>query len=284
MPTFRKPGRDGRQSIVSPGRAVISALAAGLLTTPTADAAPAFGPGMPQSSTALTVGAAIVLIIVFIAAVRWRRRRATRQREQDALGSIDLFHLDTAGFIALLQDGYHRQGFEIEPQPPGDDPEDFLLQYAGGRELVRCRYWRARRVGADMVTALVRSLSRSDARRGVLVTTGEFTPEAIVVARRAGISLLEGARLRRLIDDLNVDWQSRRPGRQRSPTPAQLTPACPKCASPMVARHTGDTSRPGEAFWGCGRWPECTGILLDEELEVVARDRCPAAAAVSGRG
>lgn len=278
MPSFRKPGR-----VIFRLRQICPPLGAGLLIAPSAVAASRSVSDTVPPGWLAVAGAGLLAAALFLL-VRRLRKRARAAREQAVLGSIDLFQLDTPGFMALLQDGYHRQGFTVEPEPPLGDPEDFLIRHGREFELVRCRYWRAQRVGADMVTGLVRQVSLTEARRGVLVTVGQFTPEAVVAARRAGISLLEGARLRRLIDDLNVDWQARHKSRRHSPSPAQLTPACPKCSAPMAARQTGDSARAGEAFWGCTRWPECTGIVFDEELEVLAVGRAPATAGVSGRG
>ena len=44
----------------------------------------------------------------------------------------------------------------------------------------------------------------------------------------------------------------------RSPTGA-TTPTCPKCHRPMVRRLAHRGSRAGKPFWGCSRYPRCTG-------------------------
>lgn len=46
------------------------------------------------------------------------------------------------------------------------------------------------------------------------------------------------------------------------PMPSPLQPhavSCPRCGSPMVRRTARRSSRAGRPFWGCSRYPSCTG-------------------------
>ena len=45
------------------------------------------------------------------------------------------------------------------------------------------------------------------------------------------------------------------------PVVAQATPACPQCGTAMIQRTAKKGQFAGQLFWGCGRYPKCTGIL-----------------------
>ena len=40
-----------------------------------------------------------------------------------------------------------------------------------------------------------------------------------------------------------------------------LIPSCPKCGSAMALRTAKKGRQPGKQFWGCSRYPDCTGAL-----------------------
>jgi ssDNA-binding Zn-finger/Zn-ribbon topoisomerase 1 len=49
-------------------------------------------------------------------------------------------------------------------------------------------------------------------------------------------------------------------GTRTAPSPAQTHAAsCPRCGSRMVRRTARRGSRAGKPFWGCSRFPSCTG-------------------------
>ncbi len=39
------------------------------------------------------------------------------------------------------------------------------------------------------------------------------------------------------------------------------TPPCPKCGEPMVQRKAKKGPYTGSRFWGCPRYPRCTGLI-----------------------
>jgi four helix bundle suffix protein len=46
---------------------------------------------------------------------------------------------------------------------------------------------------------------------------------------------------------------------KHGPQQATTTPACPRCAKPMVRRTARQGPRAGQPFWGCSAYPDCTG-------------------------
>jgi restriction system protein len=93
------------------------------------------------------------------------------------------------------------------------------------------------------------------AARGIFVTTGIFTPEAITFARGKPLELVDGPALARLVEDV----RTLKPA--ATPVAEPATPSCPKCGEEMVKRVAKRGANAGNAFWGCRRYPQCKGTL-----------------------
>ncbi|MGL4962900.1 MAG: topoisomerase DNA-binding C4 zinc finger domain-containing protein [Inquilinus sp.] len=74
----------------------------------------------------------------------------------------------------------------------------------------------------------------------------------------AELSLGGGSSIRTITIKPNNDAPvvSQAPNASQSPG----TVLCPKCANPMVQRVARKGKRTGERFWGCSRFPRCTGM------------------------
>ena len=44
-------------------------------------------------------------------------------------------------------------------------------------------------------------------------------------------------------------------------TKTTVSPACPKCGSPMILRKAAKGKNAGKEFWGCTGYPECNGVV-----------------------
>jgi hypothetical protein len=96
---------------------------------------------------------------------------------------------------AMLSEVYGRERYEIGDAPGGD----LELQRNGYLTLVRYRRWRAQSTGAAALEELVAAMRVRNADRGVYLTAGVVTESARKHARDAGIELLDGAALARLL-------------------------------------------------------------------------------------
>jgi restriction system protein len=91
---------------------------------------------------------------------------------------------------------------------------------------------------------------------GFVVTGGQFTADAREFAGRAGIELIDGAALEELIGREAASAST-----AATETSVQSTPACPRCGTVMVRRVAKQGKHLGRAFWGCGQYPKCSGIV-----------------------
>jgi restriction system protein len=163
-------------------------------------------------------------------------------------------------FERLVGEVFCRQGFVVSGfggQGP-DGGVDLGLTKNGHRYLVQCKHWRKRQVGVMVVRELNGVVSAQGAHGGFVVTAGEFSHEAREFANACDIKLIDGLALEELI--------ARAPSRNSAAdlcvaAAAEATPTCPQCRTAMIQRTAKKGQFAGQRFWGCGRYPKCTGIL-----------------------
>jgi restriction system protein len=162
-------------------------------------------------------------------------------------------------FERLVGEAFRRQGFMVSGfggQGP-DGGVDLGLAKNGERFLVQCKHWRNRQVGVTVVRELNGVMAAQRAHGGFVVTGGEFTKEARNFAGSCQITLIDGPALEALIGDI----PSRNSGADSGlAVAAEAAPACPRCGTKMVKREAKQGRHAGQSFWGCGRYPKCTGI------------------------
>lgn len=170
----------------------------------------------------------------------------------DPARSINL--LSWQDFERLVGAGFERQSFAVARTGRGGADEGVDLILTKGREvaLVQCKQWRAQKVGVTIVRELYGVMAAKRAARGIVVTAGEFTPDAREFAAGRNIELLSGSALAAIL-------QATRPTDGVNSTPA--SPACPKCGSIMIARVARKGPTTGESFWGCNSYPKCRATL-----------------------
>jgi restriction system protein len=163
-------------------------------------------------------------------------------------------------FERLVGEVFRRQGFTVSGfggQGP-DGGVDLGLTKNGQRFLVQCKHWRKRQVGVTVVRELNGVVSAQGAHGGFVVTGGEFTQEARHFANACGIKLIDGNQLEELIRDIPSRNSAADSG---VAVAAEASPACPQCGTGMIQRTAKKGQFAGQRFWGCGRYPKCSGIV-----------------------
>jgi restriction system protein len=136
-----------------------------------------------------------------------------------------------------------------------DGGVDILLHAKGSERafsMARCRAWDAYRVGVKSVRELRAAMSAAKIGEGVLLTSGRFTQEAVDLARKENIQLIDGAAL---LDKMAALPPEKTLGLLKFATQGDfITPTCPSCSIKMVSRQS---TREGRKFWGCRNYPAC---------------------------
>ena len=177
--------------------------------------------------------------------------RVTRNPAADMLNGMSWQQ-----FEKLVGEGFRRQGYAVKETGGGgaDGGVDLRLTRNGETYLVQCKQWRAFKVGVDVVRELYGVMAADGAAGGFVVTSGRFTEEATKFAAGRNVTLLDGVRLKGLIQQATNAHPTA--PRNTSPTPTE-NPRCPICAKAMVRRTAKRGSSPNTAFWGCSGYPDC---------------------------
>ena len=168
-------------------------------------------------------------------------------------GVETLRELSWQDFERLVGEAYRREGYVVE-EVGGSAPDggvDLVLDRQGSRVVVQCKRWKSAQVGVTLIREFFGVTVAEKAERGIFVTTGTFTPDAVEFARGKPIELVDGHRLADLVNGLQV-------GRRIASDPA--VPVCPKCGGAMIRRLAKRGANAGQTFWGYRRYPECHGI------------------------
>jgi len=192
------------------------------------------------------------LVTAAIAAARTYSRR----RLLDGQSGLDTLRaLSWQDFERLVGEAYRRRGYTVE-EVGGSSPDggvDVLL-YSGGRKtVVQCKRWRTAQIGVSLVRELYGVVVAEKAARGIFVTTGTFTPDAVAFARDKPLELVDGQALAKLVEGVRTSKPS------AATVHESATPSCPKRGGEMIRRVAKRGANAGSAFWGCRRYPGCTG-------------------------
>jgi restriction system protein len=158
-------------------------------------------------------------------------------------------------FEMLVGEYYRQKGHKVEEVGGGgaDGGVDLILYKNDEEYLVQCKQWKAYKVGVKPVRELLGVMVGSAASGGIVVTSGEFSKDAMSFARENNIQLINGSELHKMIRSAQ---QTAAP----MPPPPK-DPVCPKCGSSMVKRTAKKGMRAGEQFWGCSRFPACRSTM-----------------------
>ena len=201
----------------------------------------------------------------------WRRRVAEVAEAPSNRGASVVDGLGWQQFEKLVGEGFRRQGYRVAETGGGgaDGGVDLVLSRGAETTLVQCKQWRALKVGVTVVRELYGVMAARGAASGIVVTSGQFTADAVAFAEGRNIRLVDGNGLQALIRSARQDappekaraapsTDTRAPAADQPPS-AIRTPACPSCAKPMIQRTTKKGANAGSTFWGCTDYPACKG-------------------------
>ncbi|WP_306602675.1 restriction endonuclease [Azonexus sp.] len=192
------------------------------------------------------------LVGAFISFSRQRRQSELHAQVATDPAADALEKMSWREFEGLVAETFRRQGYRVVERG-GDGPDggvDLELHMGSDKYLVQCKQWKSHKVGVATVRELYGVMTAERAVGAFVVASGAFTDEAKSFADGRAIKLFDARKLRSMI------------GQVPSPitAPEQTMPACPKCGSEMVRRTAKKGANAGNQFWGCSRFPSCTGI------------------------
>lgn len=170
-------------------------------------------------------------------------------------------------FEELVAAYYQLKGVEAKTQrcgaDGGIDVHLFKKGFDGPLAVVQCKAWNTYRVGVKPVRELLGVMASTKVRRGMFITTGNYTDEAREFAKENPLTLLDGNQFLSEIQGLSDEDQQHL--LEVALAGDYKTPTCPSCGIKMVKR-TGNEGK----FWGCGNFPRCRrtfGISAEKSSE-----------------
>lgn len=176
-------------------------------------------------------------------------------------GVAALNEMSWQDFERLVSEYYRRNGFQVTREG-GNGPDggiDLVLRQGNETYLVQCKQWKAYKVGVQPVREFFGVMSSRGAAGGYFVTSGVYTEDAKTFSQGLNITLVDGRRLREMIDTASKTIPVIAPAPTQAIQPASSFPVCPKCCSEMKRRVARQGANAGKEFWGCVAYPKCNG-------------------------
>ena len=123
-------------------------------------------------------------------------QRVRLPMDEASAGIAALAGMRWRDFIHLVLDALIRRGYEriFEPNSDGEDGE-YVLERDGQRFLLSSKHGAAYVLGSTAIAEFAKSIRLRNLAGGLLVTPGQFAPEALPLARAQRIELLDGPTL-----------------------------------------------------------------------------------------
>lgn len=197
-----------------------------------------------------------------ISAVNAVRQKKLYNNVAKRPGVAALNEMDWKNFERLVSEYFLRKGFKVKREG-GNGPDggiDLVLRQGGEIYLVQCKQWKAYKVGVQQVREFYGVMASRSAAGGYFVTSGEYTDEAKTFASGLNIELVDGRKLRALIDAPGKETKPATSSQKSQNVPELPTaPNCPKCELEMKKRVARQGDNAGKEFWGCVAYPKCNG-------------------------
>jgi restriction system protein len=117
--------------------------------------------------------------------------KTSRSVSQNSLGNMSW-----QDFEFLVGEYFRRRQFSVEKTKSGADGGVDLIAAKGTEKyLIQCKHWKANKVGVNVVRELLGVMVGVGATGGFVVTSGEFTKDAIDFAKANNILILDGKEL-----------------------------------------------------------------------------------------
>lgn len=167
--------------------------------------------------------------------------------------TVTIEFLRLSGFVARETKAGADGGVDITIHR-ADNPES--------RGIVQCKAWNTYKVGIKVVRELFGVMAADRVSMGMVITSGEFTPEAEEFAS-GKMKLVDGRRFLEHIRKLPEDQQQHL--LDVALEGDYTTPTCPQCDIKMKLRESSKGRNAGGKFWGCVRYPRCRQTLIYKE-------------------
>lgn len=194
-------------------------------------------------------------LFLLAAVVGLYRRTRFGGKRSGSLNLQKIQQLSWREFEELCAAWFRQQGYEVTETVQGlDGGMDLQLLKDDALTLVHCKHWPDREVTVFSVRELFGVVVARNARKGMLVSSGDFSQEARAFARDVGIRLVCGEELAEAAAAMPESVTRRLLDFQ-----IEEAPGCPDCGATMVLRSEKRAQKRLSRFWICRTFPGCRG-------------------------
>jgi restriction system protein len=203
-----------------------------------------------------------VFVLSAVLSLLGRRRSKLRAEPSAPAAPVDISWRD---FEHVVADFFRQRGFSVDETAAGVEfASDLLISSGEDRYVVRCKDWRAKRVGSAALKDLHAVMTEQGAVGAFVVASGEFTEDAQRFAEACSIELIPA---RQLIYTTSGEYPQSTPARGKHPMAEPDAPDCPLCGAYMLLQTVskGVNTYETYSFWGCSMYPACRGTRTAED-------------------
>jgi restriction system protein len=228
-------------------------------------------PGLEKLGYLLGGLVALAILIGGFGGYRYRLRQAAFLRQNITLDWVN--SLSWQDFENLVGEIFRARDYAVENVGGGgaDGGIDLRLRRQGETTLVQCKRWKVFKVGVRPIREFFGVMTSEGVDRGIFVSSGIYTNEALRFAEGKPLELIDGAQFA----EMAKAFQSHRLSKEATssaPVLADITPErpkCPTCGNGMVLRRSKTGKTIGQEFWGCSRFPKCRGTRPCDQAAAV---------------
>ncbi|HAS6204045.1 TPA: hypothetical protein I7243_22185 [Vibrio vulnificus] len=217
----------------------------------------AVAPNLPMLAPYVAFTLLIPAPVAIFKQLSRQRQYSTTTNEIASQGTTAaLNNLSWLEFESYIGEFFKQQGYEVKQafsQKP-DGGVDIWMRKDGQLTLVQCKHWKTRKVGIQILREMYAVMIEHGASKMIIVTSGDFTSEAIKYALDKRLWLINGGELVHMIEQVR-----NRPTEKTLEVipPKSTTPLCPSCHAPLVMRTAKRGQNKGNQFYGCSSYPRC---------------------------
>lgn len=153
-----------------------------------------------------------------------------------------------------------------ETKTGADGGVDIRVHRVGNPEaigIIQCKAWHTYKVGIKVVRELFGIMAADRIKMGMIITSGDFTGEAVEFGTANKLKLVSGSQFLELITRLPEEKQQHLLNVALEGD--YSTPTCPQCDVKLVKRESSKGRSAGGYFWGCVNYPRCKQTLVFKE-------------------
>ncbi len=174
--------------------------------------------------------------------------------------TASLQDLNEQEFEKLVHRLFIQRGYSVADKRDGAfDGVDLILQRNNESTYVQHQHW----LGEFYV-----AMEMEAVKHGIVITSGEFTAEALDFSLGKSLMLINGIDLTQMIEALPAETDeddkeqlSNEAAESEQQEMPELEPLCPICSQKMIKRTAKKGRNAGNTFWGCSKFPSCRGVI-----------------------